>query len=135
MKSERMRGFYNERSAPESVKRLYSALKEAWCADTCAPRMRKNWSKDNPSLGQCSVTAFLVQDIMGGEVFGVPLEDGNFHCFNVIEGTVFDLTSEQLDTMPEYTLEYPQSRDTHFEKAEKKARYELLKRRYTEAEQ
>ena len=127
-----MRGFYNERSAPESVKRLYSALKEAWCADTCAPRMRKDWSKDNPSLGQCSVTAFLVQDIMGGEVFGVPLEDGNFHCFNVIDGEVFDFTSEQFKKQMDYTLEFPQARDVHFAKAEKKARYELLKRRLLE---
>jgi hypothetical protein len=41
--------------------------------------MRKDWTKDNMTLGQCSVTAFLVQDIFGGEVLGILLPDGNYH--------------------------------------------------------
>lgn len=125
-------GFYNSENAPEEVKKLYLALRRAWRADTCAPRMRKDWSEDDPSLGQCSVTAFLAQDILGGKVYGVPLGDGNFHCFNVIDGEVFDFTSEQFKKQMDYTLEFPQARDVHFAKAEKKARYELLKRRLLE---
>ena len=41
---------------------LYDLLAEIWCADTCAPRMRDGWSKENMTLGQCSITAFLAQD-------------------------------------------------------------------------
>ena len=26
---------------------LYDALSHVWCADTCAPRMRQNWTKEN----------------------------------------------------------------------------------------
>ena len=26
---------------------LYDALSHVWCADTCAPRMRQNWIKEN----------------------------------------------------------------------------------------
>ena len=26
---------------------LYDALSHVWCADTCAPRMRQNWAKEN----------------------------------------------------------------------------------------
>ena len=37
---------------------LYDALSHVWCADTCAPRMRQNWTKENMTLGQCSITAF-----------------------------------------------------------------------------
>ena len=37
---------------------LYDALSHVWCADTCAPRMRQNWIKENMTLGQCSITAF-----------------------------------------------------------------------------
>ena len=40
---------------------------------------------------------------------------------------VFDLTSEQFDHPLEYTRDFPQSRETHFSKEEKKARYEILK--------
>ena len=71
----------------------YDLLRDLWRADTCAPRMRGDWSPDNPTLGQCSITAFLMQDIYGGSVRGVPLGDGNFHCFNAVEGCVFDLTA------------------------------------------
>ena len=41
---------------------LYDALSQIWCAETCAPRMRQNWTPENKTLGQCSITAFLAQD-------------------------------------------------------------------------
>ncbi len=112
----------------ESPQKLYDILTDLWCEYTCAPRLRENWSKDNKTLGQCSITAFLAQDIFGGKVYGVPLEDGNFHCYNVVDDCVFDLTSEQFgDRVLEYKLENEQSRDVHFAKDEKKLRYEFLK--------
>ena len=108
----------------------YDLLSGIWCEETCAPRMRKNWTPENKTLGQCSITAFLMQDIYGGKVYGVPLGDGSFHCFNEVEGCVFDLTSEQFgDTRLDYTNCPEQDRAVHFAKAEKKARYELLRER------
>jgi hypothetical protein len=68
-----------------------------------------------------------VQDIFGGEVYGVPNGDGSFHCFNKVGDAVFDLTSEQFDHRIEYMLDIPQKREIHFAKAEKKSRYEALK--------
>ena len=50
---------------------LYDALSDLWCGYTCAPRMRGNWTKENKTLGQCSITAFLAQDIFGGKVYGI----------------------------------------------------------------
>ena len=108
----------------------YDLLSDIWCEETCAPRMRKDWTIGNRTLGQCSITAFLIQDIYGGKVFGVPLGDGNFHCFNDVDGCVFDLTSEQFgDTRLDYANCPEQDRAVHFAKAEKKERYELLKER------
>nr|MCR5046954.1 hypothetical protein [Treponema sp.] len=63
---------------------LYEALRGIWKADTCAPRMRQDWSEENRTLGQCSITAFLAQDIFGGKVYGILREGGNYHCYNVI---------------------------------------------------
>lgn len=106
----------------------YDLLSEIWCAETCAPRMRKDWRVENRTLGQCSITAFLIQDLYGGQVYGVPLEDGSFHCFNDVDGCVFDLTSEQFgDRKLDYENCPEQFRETHFANAEKRARYELLK--------
>ena len=111
----------------------YDLLTDIWCADTCAPRMRDRWSPDNKTLGQCSITAFLVQDMFGGKVYGVPLEDGNFHCFNDVDGCVFDLTSEQFGSEKlDYSGCPEQLREVHFAKAEKRERYEMLKARLYE---
>lgn len=116
-----------------SPRELYSILLELWCADTCAPRMRDRWSKDNPTLGQCSITAFLVQDIFGGKVYGIPREGGrNFHCYNVVGDCKFDLTSEQFgDEKLDYENNPEQFREVHFQKEEKRLRYELLKKELT----
>ena len=108
----------------------YDLLCGIWQADTCAPRMRGRWSPDNKTLGQCSITAFLLQDIYGGKVYGVPLGDGNYHCFNAACACVFDLTSEQFgDVRLNYENCPEQLREVHFAKEEKRQRYELLKAR------
>ena len=113
---------------------LYDALSDIWCEYTCAPRMRDKWSKENKTMGQCSITSFLVQDIFGGKVFGIPREGGNYHCFNVVEGVAFDLTSEQFrDEVLDYENVVEQTREEHFKKAEKKQRYEYLKKALKEA--
>ena len=107
---------------------LYDALCNIWRADTCAPRMRDKWTKENMTMGQCSITSFLVQDIFGGDVYGILREGGNYHCYNVIDGYVFDLTSEQFTgEILDYTNNPIQLRSVHFAKEEKYKRYLLLK--------
>lgn len=114
-----------------SPRELYDLLSELWCADTCAPRMREEWSEENKTLGQCSITAFLVQDIFGGKVYGILRPGGNYHCYNVIGDCCFDLTSEQFgEEAAELVYEGnpEQFREEHFAKEEKRLRYEDLKR-------
>ena len=132
-------GFYGWETANESPQTdefaritsprvLYDALIQLWCAETCAPRMRAQWAAQHPSWGQCSITAFLVQDIFGGKVYGVLRPGGNYHCYNVIGSSVFDLTSEQFgDERLDYTENPEQLRSVHFAKAEKAQRYQLLR--------
>ena len=65
----------------DSLLDLYNVLSDGiWREATCAPRMQSKWNEDNKTLGQCSITAFLVQDIFGGEVYGIKRPDGSFHC-------------------------------------------------------
>lgn len=107
---------------------LYDALLSVWSADTCAPRLRDRWTEDNPTLGQCSITAFLTQDLFGGKVYGVLRPGGNYHCYNAVNGVVFDLTSEQFgDEKLNYEDNPEQFREVHFQKKEKKERYEKLR--------
>ena len=109
-------------------KDLYGALSEIWCEQTCAPRMRGAWTKENRTLGQCSITAFLAQDIFGGKVYGIPRPGGNYHCYNVVGDCCFDLTSEQFGGEKlVYENNPEQFREVHFAKEEKRLRYEYLK--------
>ena len=110
---------------------MYDVLLKCWSIDTCAPRLRDKWSTENYTEGQCSITSFLIQDIFGGKVYGVPLPEGGFHCFNEVNGCVFDLTSEQFgDQKLVYDFEHEQLREVHFADEDKKARYELLKKNF-----
>ena len=119
----------------ETPLQLYDALSHIWCEYTCAPRLRDEWTPENMTLGQCSITAFLVQDIFGGEVYGILRPGGNYHCYNVVDGVLFDLTSEQFgDEKLVYENNPEQTREVHFAKEEKRLRYEYLKeelRKYT----
>lgn len=110
---------------------LYDALSDGlWRRETCAPRMQDEWTPENKTLGQCSITAFIVQDLFGGKVYGILRPGGNYHCYNVIGDARFDLTSEQFGEEAKklvYDDKHLQSREVHFAKEEKKARYEYLK--------
>ncbi len=111
---------------------LYDALSDIWCEYTCAPRLRNEWSTENKTKGQCSITAFLAQDIFGGEVYGMPTPSGGVHCYNVVDGYIFDLTSEQFGKEAAslvYEDNELQDRNSamHFMKEEKRLRYEYIK--------
>lgn len=121
--------FGQERATPE-ILRFYHDVQKAWCAETCGPLLRARWSADRPSLGQCSVTAFLAQEIFGERVFGYPV-NGYIHCYNEIDGCVYDFTSGQFGGQALcYEGNPEQFREEHFLREDKRQRYALLKARY-----
>ena len=75
---------------------FYLACLRAWSAETCSARFRPLWSAENPSTGQCSITAKLVNEYFGGEVLSLPLIGGGMHSFNRIGGVIVDLACEQF---------------------------------------
>ena len=118
----------NEYKGINNPRDLYDALSNIWCEYTCAPSLRNVWSEENKTAGQCSITAFLVQDIFGGEVYAINLEDGARHCFNKVGDCIFDLTSEQFGGKKlDYSKCELQSREDHFARQEKYERYLYLK--------
>ena len=108
---------------------LYDALSNVWSVESCAPNLRGEWAENNKTCGQCSITSFIVQDIFGGEVYGIPLETGDIHCFNVVGDSKFDLTSEQFGgKILDYNSNLLQTREEHFKKNPgKEDRYNLLR--------
>ncbi len=71
---------------------LYRRLTRAWSSETGG-----KWRPDNPACGQCSVTALVVQDVLGGEILKTDVA-GAWHFYNRIDGRRWDLTVSQFST-------------------------------------
>ena len=59
---------------------LYRRLTRAWSSETSS-----TWRRDNPACGQCSVTALVVQDVLGGELLKTRVA-GAWHFCNLTVG-------------------------------------------------
>ena len=79
-----------------SIARLAEQLKAAWSAETATP-----WTAGNPARGQCSVTALVVQDLLGGEILKTRVGP-HWHFYNRLDGRRVDLTESQFETPPAY---------------------------------
>lgn len=101
-----------------------------WTRETCTARLRNKYSESNKTAGQCAITAFLVQDIFGGEIHELDTGRG-LHCYNVIDGVAIDLTSEQFgDEGAKLCYEnnpLQPVREIRMAETQKGERYELLK--------
>ena len=74
-----------------STTRLIDALKSSWSLESSS-----KWTQDNPALGQCGVTALVVQDFLGGEI--LKTEYGEiWHFYNLIDDEPVDFTKSQFD--------------------------------------
>ena len=124
-----------------SAELLEQILRKAWCAETCAPSVRRFWDKDNPAWGQCAVTALLVQDFFGGSLLRYEVYNYGSHYCNLVEGTKIDLTRSQFP--PDVELKPAMLRFTNLRKhilysekakeAETLERYQLLLERMVTA--
>ena len=87
---------------PVSLEQLTRAVRDAWSVETCDDHDVAMWSPANPSRGQCTSTAWVVHDLLGGELLEAEVlrPDGSrqgFHYWNRLpDGTEVDLTREQF---------------------------------------
>lgn len=115
---------------------LRTILESAWTAETST---NPAWNRQNRPLGQCAVTACVVEDYFGGEIVNTKAElpDGTVdsHYYNVIDGKDVDLTRDQF---PEGTVipvgqpklgEYASTREYILSYPATQARYTLLRTR------
>ena len=69
-------------------------LERAWSADTSTDP--DDWRSSRPSVGQCTVTALLVHDRLGGTILRA-LVCGHSHFWNRLpDGTEVDLARDQF---------------------------------------
>ncbi len=79
-----------------------TAVRAAWCAETCDDSDLADWTPADPARGQCGATALLLHDLFGGDLLlgEVLLPDGSrqgVHWWNRLpDGREVDLTREQF---------------------------------------
>lgn len=71
---------------------MIALIKDAW-----SPETTDTWDPKNPALGQCAVTALIVQDLVGGGLIRC-MNFGISHYFNRVGDAEIDLTREQFVT-------------------------------------
>lgn len=76
---------------------LFSVLLECWSKETAYPSCQAEWVPNDPSYGQCAITAMLVYDMFGGSIHRIRVDGGGTHYFNKINGHYVDLTINQFD--------------------------------------
>jgi len=121
---------------PISINQLEKILEKCWTKETSLDS--ENWIPENPSWGQCAVTACIVNDYFGGKIVWANvnmLGQDISHYFNNIDGKEIDLTRKQFSpetAVPQgidKTKKFQTTRDyvLSFEKTAE--RYALLKSR------
>ncbi|MBX9858835.1 MAG: hypothetical protein K2Y20_04490 [Sphingomonas sp.] len=66
-------------------------IEKCWSMATAS-----TFSSSNPARGQCSVTAMVAQDHLGGEIAKTSVGDA-WHFYNLIDGERYDFSASQFD--------------------------------------
>ncbi len=114
----------------------FQELLPSICAQDTAAADGKGWTPENPTFGHCAVASLIVQDLFGGELMRVSLEDTEFsesksHYFNCLPGgTLLDITLAQFQgQLPRNLPAKERTREYVLGGADTKERYERLKAR------
>jgi hypothetical protein len=111
---------------------LEKVLRKCFCRETAYPRCQAEWVPNDPTYGQCAITAMIVHDYFGGTIHRIRVDGGGTHYFNKIDGKYIDLTREQFD-LYNIPLKYEPNEEMPIEYCGKnpdtKKRYEILKSR------
>ncbi len=114
---------------------LYAVLRNCWSKETAYPSCQAEWVPNDPSYGQCAITAMLVYDMFGGSIHRIRVSGGGTHYFNKIDGHYIDLTVEQFDLyhIPvNYEPNEEMDRKYCGKNADTQKRYQLLVSRISE---
>jgi len=83
-------------SVPFDIGTIKDIFRRCWCLETSSL-----WTAENPTRGQCGVTALVVRDYLGGAI--LKTKGGrSWHFYNQIAGSRYDLTDEQFEVPPVY---------------------------------
>ena len=105
----------------ELLKQIFS---RHWTKETSSSSL---WNSNNLSTGQCVVSALAFQDIFGGCIKKVQINNIESHYFNTLNGHKYDLTADQYSFIPDYSNGLVVDRTQILKNADTNKRYEIFK--------
>ncbi len=119
----------------QDLTKIIDLLSLAWSKETCYPKSTGDWSTENPSCGQCAVSALVVQDFLGGQIAKIYVNQIS-HYFNVINGEIIDLTAQQFGKIEvDYSNYEIKTRQDILSDQDTKKRYQKLKQKVEQISQ
>ena len=107
--------------------KLETILNSLYSKETCYPGCRNQWNDDNKTLGHCAIVALIINDYFGGYICKIKVNNIS-HYFNLIDGEIVDLTSEQFKINDIFYANYViKTREDVLMNEDTKKRYEILK--------
>ena len=107
--------------------KLETILNGLYSKETCYLECRNQWNDDNKTLGHCDIVALIINDYFGGYICKIKVNNIS-HYFNLIDGEIVDLTSEQFKINDiSYANYVIKTREDVLMNEDTKKRYEILK--------
>lgn len=114
----------------KEIEQLKNKLRKCYSKDTAYPRYKEKWNVNNPTCGQCAITALIIQECFGGTIHRINVTDNETHYFNILNGNIIDLTKEQFD-IEDIKIKYKPneliSREKILSNSNTQERYNILK--------
>lgn len=89
------------------IDEIKMSLLHSWSIQTSS-----KWTRANPAKGQCSVTALVIHDLLGGQIVKTTAPEG-WHFYNIVHGERLDFTAIQFEETLLYE-DLPSSRKDAF---------------------
>ena len=61
-----------------------AVIMKSWVRETASPLSQASWTEDNPSLGQCAVTALIIHEMFGGHIMRTVVPELGSHYYNIL---------------------------------------------------
>lgn len=113
------------------LRTLPIVLQECWSRETAYDP--EKWTPENPTHGQCAITALVIQDLLGGDLLRAKVNGAEHYWNRLPDSREVDLTRDQFG--PALTITTPErvSRDYVLSFSNTVRRYEQLSQLFTSA--
>ncbi|MBQ8749928.1 MAG: hypothetical protein IJZ29_05640 [Clostridia bacterium] len=99
------------------LNKLKHLLYSCYTIETCYHSVKDEWTEENKTLGQDTLTSIIIKDYFGGLIKRCYIEEKDYyHFFNIVGDKIVDFTKEQFKD--KYFIPY--------DKAQTKSRAKLL---------